>query len=188
LLAEFCGRGWFFRDFGGRRWGWGGVSVFGTRTLVRFFVFGRDGEGIEGAVVGALEAGLVAIEGGEGAGFVAQEAKGEGGAGLVVADIELHFDLWQLAGHLDVEESGFHIDGAGQAPAGGDELVDQEEVAGGLGLELGEVGVAKGAELVLGFGFEDDGVGGEAVDDGGVLAAGESLGGDRSVRKGAIGA
>jgi hypothetical protein len=67
-------------------------------------------------------------------------------------------------------------------------LADEAELDGGLGLKLGEVGVAEGAEVVLGLGFEDDKVGGEAVGDGGALAAGAALGCDGSVREGAIGA
>jgi hypothetical protein len=154
---------------------------------LRFSFFAAGSEHLECAVVGTLEVGLVTIEGGEGPGLV-QGAEGEGGAGILVADFELFVDGGFLAGGFEVEEGGFDGCGAVQAPIGGDELADEAELGGGLRLKLGEVGVAEGAELVLGLGFEDDGAGGEAVGDGGGLTAGETLGGGRSVRECAVGA
>jgi hypothetical protein len=151
-------------------------------------MFVAGGEGLQSAVVGALEVGLVPIESGEDAGFAAEGAEGEGDAGVVVADLELLADVGFLAGDFVVAEGGLDGGGAVQAPTGGDEFPDEVELEGGFGLELGEVGVAEGAEVVLGLGFEDEGAGGEAVGDGSGLAAGVARGGDRSVRAGAIGA
>lgn len=146
-------------------------------------------EGFEGAVEGAGVAGLVAVEGGEDAGLVAQGAEGQGGAGLVGADFEFLLDPGFLAGHFEIEEGGFEGGGAVHAPLGGDELEDEGVVNDVGGLEVGEVGVAEGVEVVFGFGLENDGgAGGEAVGEGGVAAAGEALGGDGPVGASAIGA
>ena len=136
-LWKFLSGGWFGggRDAGsqargeGRRRRWTAPSVYGTGTLVRFSIFAAGGEHLERAVVVALEAGLVAIEGVEGAGFGAQGAECEGGAGLAVADFEQLVDLGFLAGGFGVEEGGLNVGGAVQAPLGTDELVDQVEVA-----------------------------------------------------------
>ncbi len=146
-------------------------------------------EGFEGAVEGASVARLVTVEGGEDAGIVAQGAEGQGGAGLVVADLELLLDEVLAAGHFEVEEGAFEGGGAVHAPPGGDELDDEGLFDDVGGLEVVEVGVAEGVEVVLGFGFEDDGcAGGEAVGEGSVAAAFESLGRDRPVGACAIGA
>jgi hypothetical protein len=152
-----------------------------------FFTAGR--QGLESALAGAAVAGFVAADGGEGLGLVGAEgAKGEGGAGVGVADLEFLVDLRLLAGHFEVEEGGFDVAEAVQAPAGGDVLVEEAEFDGGGWPKLEEVGVAEGAIFVFGFVFEDDAARGEAVSSGAGLRAIAAVGSDGAAREGAVGA
>ena len=145
-------------------------------------------EELQNAVVDALEVGLVAAEGCEDAGFVAESAVGDGGAGFGVADLEFLLDLGFLALHFEIEERDFEGDGAVQAPAGGGERVDRVDLEAGFGPEVEDVSLAEGTETVHGLIAEDGAAGGEAVGEGGGLAAGEAFGGDGSARARSVGA
>lgn len=129
--------------------------------------------------------GVVTVEVGEGAGFVAEGAEGEGSAACGVVFLA---DFGFLARHFVVEEGGLGGEEAEPAPAGGDKQIDEPAVDGGCRLELVEIGLAEGAEVVLGLVWQDDLAGAEAVGDGGGPAAGESLGGFGTAGAGAVGA
>ncbi len=75
-----------------------------------------------------------------------------------------------------------------EPPAGADQLIDEVELRAGLGLVVGQVGFAKGAELLRGFVSEDELVGGESVGEAGGAGAGAALGGDGSAGSCAVGA
>jgi hypothetical protein len=155
------------------------VSVYGTGTLLNFFIFAL--QGLAGGFTDVVEVSLVPIEDGEDAGIVAQGAEGEGG-------FEILAGAGLLAGDFGIEEIDLQGPEAEQAPAGGGEAVDEGEVAGGLGRELEEVALAEGAEFVLGLVGEDDSAGGEAVGEGGGLAAGAACGCDGTARACSVGA
>ncbi len=130
----------------------------------------------------------MAVEALEGAGFVAEGLVCDDGAGFGGADFELLGDLGLLALHLEIEKRGLEEQDAVEPPAGGDQLIDEVELRAGLGLVVGQVGFAKGAELLLGFVSEDELVGGESVGEAGGVGAGAALGGDGSAGSGAVGA
>jgi hypothetical protein len=162
--------------------------------LLNFLNFAAGGvlvaasEVLEDAVAGAAEVGRVAIEDDEDAGIVTEGAEREGGLGFVGTDGKVLLYLWPLAEHFEVEEGGFDGPDAIEAPAGGDQFVDEiglDEVAG---LELDVPGLLEGLEAVLGFAGEDDAGSGEAVGHRAERGAGAAFGCDRSVRLGAIGA
>jgi Methyltransferase domain len=166
--------------------GRGGVFICGIRTLLHYFFFSLFAPGFEQFqefVADAAEVGLVAAEGLKDAGFVAEGAVGDGDAGCGVAGFDILVAL-----HFEIEEGGFEGDGAVEAPAGGGELVDEVDVEAGFGPELEDVGFAEGAELAHGLVAEDGAAGGEAVGEGGGLAAGEAFGGDGSAGAGSVGA
>jgi hypothetical protein len=145
------------------------------------FILAPGGQGLAGGFIDPVEAGVVAIEVGEGAGFVAEGAEGEG-------EFEFLPDAGFLAGDFGIVEVDFEGPEAVQAPAGGGEQVDECELEGGFGLEFGEVEFAKGTEFVRRLVREDDLAGGEAVGERRGLAAGESFGGLGSAGAGAVGA
>jgi hypothetical protein len=131
--------------------------------------------------VDAVEADGVAIEVGEGVRFVAEGAEGCG-------HFEILADAGYLAGDCGIQEVGLDGPEAIEAPAGGGEEGDEVNLANGAGPEVGEVGVAKGAILFLGFTRKNDLAGGEAVGEGRGLAAGESFRGLGPTGASAIGA
>ncbi|HEY1206678.1 MAG: hypothetical protein ABSH46_09245 [Bryobacteraceae bacterium] len=142
----------------------------------------------QGGVVGALEVGLVAVKAGKDAGLVVEGAECECGAGCGVIAFGFIAAVAFSAADFDFDEGGLDGFGADEAPACGDESIDEEDIDQGRGPEVEEVDFAEGAEVVFGFVFEDDLAGGEAVGDGGGGAAGEALGGDGSAGPGAVGA
>jgi hypothetical protein len=135
--------------FGGRRRGVGRLAG-GLEAL----------ELVEGTVEGALDAGFVAAEGGDGLG-VSPEDVGEAAAwgelGVLLLDVLL------VVGEAEIEEAGFEAAAAVEAPLGHDDLVDEGGFEGAGGLEVVEEGVAEFVESIFVF-VEDGGVfGGEAV-------------------------
>jgi len=163
-----------------------GLCVAGF--MVKFLIFEPGVEELQGAVELGAEAGFVAVEAFEGATIFYQMLVGDGGASLAVADVVLFADLGFLASDLAVHKGGLKGQDAVVAPAGGDQLIDEVEPGAGLGLELGQVFFAQGIELLLGFAFDEELVGGESVGEGGGAGAGASLGGDGSAGLGAVGA
>ena len=122
----------------------------------------------EGAIVRAVETGLVAAEG---LPFGVGLADGEGGAsGLVESGFsfvesgsgEVHFAF------------GLHPEDARLAPFVDGHFLDDAEFGGGFGLEFGDQFVEQLLELSWGFVGEDDDIGGEPVGDrveGGIVFA-----------------
>src|ERR1700690_385963 len=147
--------------------GWGGVEEF------------------QGAAGLGAEAGCVAVEAFEGAAIVYQVLVGDGGLGLGAADLEHGANFGLLANHLVLHEDGLEDQDAVEAPAGDDQLIDEVEAGGGLGLVLGEV-LFHGVEVLSGFGFEDDQVGGEAVGEAGAAGAGAAFWGGGGAGFGAV--
>jgi len=164
------------------------VSVRGTGFLVKFPIFQQRGEELESPAAFGAEAGLVAVEALEGAGFVAEGLVGDDDAGFGGADFELFEDLGFLAVHFVVDEGGLEGQDAVEAPADGDELIDEVALGTGLGLIFGQVVFAKGVEFLLGFVSQDEPAGGESVGEAGGVGAGAALGGDGSAGFCAVGA
>jgi len=163
-----------------------GLCVAGF--MVKSLIFELGVEEFHGAAELGAEAGFVAVEALEGSAIVYQVLVGEGGLGLVAADLEDGADFGLLANHLIVHEGGLEGDDAVEAPAGDDQLIDEVEAGAGLGLVIGEVFFAEGGELLLGLVGEGDLFGGESVGEAGGAGAGASLGGDGSAGFGAVGA
>ena len=128
------------------------------------------------------------LEAFEAAGIVAEVLVGDGGADVWAQALVLLVDLGLLADNLELHEGVLEGDDAVEAPAGGDQVIDEVEAGAGLGLVLVEVFFAQGVELLLGFAFEEDLVGGESVGEAGGAGAGEAVGGDGSAGFGAVGA
>ena len=175
------------------RWWSGGIliTVIGfcvAGFVVKFLILGLGVQEFQSAAELGAEAGLVAVEAFEAAGIVYQVLIGDGGTGLGIADLELPADLGFLARDLVIHEGGLEGEDAVVAPAGGDQLIDEVEAGAGLGLVLGQVFFAKGVELLLGFAFDEELIGGEAVGERGGAGAGATLGGDGAVGLGAVGA
>jgi hypothetical protein len=97
-------------------------------------------------------------------------------------------DLGLVADHLEVEERGFVGPGAVQAPARCEQLLDEVLLVRVAGLEVAQVDIAQGAELLFGLVIEKDAAGAEAVGEGGGVGTGAAFGGHGSARAGAIGA
>jgi hypothetical protein len=115
---------------------------------------------VEGAIKGALDAGFVAAEGGEGVGALPEHV-GEAAAGGEVGVLLL--DVCLAVGETEVEETGFEAAKAAEPPLGHDDLMDEGGFEGAGGLEVVEEGVAEFVEGIVVF-VEDGGVfGGEAV-------------------------
>jgi hypothetical protein len=186
-LGESGGRGFggLFGVFLRLREASGRVFVFGIRFVWQIGkIVGRRGlalaeEVVEGALVHAMVAGLVAIDeveaGGGGGGGVGAGDGGEGASGGVV-------------GGGAVDEGGLDGPAAADAPLADDHLLDVAELDGVAGVVAGDEVVEEGAEGGGGLVLEDDGAGEEAVADGvrgGTLFA---LRGDGAAGAGAIGA
>jgi hypothetical protein len=130
---------------------------------------------------------LVAVEGVQGTVLVGEVGEGQGVLGGAVAAAEFVLDIPAVAVGFDDDQVGLVAPDAVEAPAGGGEAVDAGEFERGLGLEFFEVGVAEALEGLLGFIFEDDAGGGEAVLEGGGAGAGEAFGGFGSIGECAVG-
>ncbi len=133
---------------------------------------------VEGAVEGALDAGLVAAEGVEDAGRgtgVPAEDVGEfvfvGKADVAVFEVPLAVD------EAEIEEAGFDGAAAGEAPLGHDDLVDEGGFEGAGGLEVIEEGVEEFVEGLVVFAADDGVIGSEAVFEGIGADGGLALGG-----------
>jgi hypothetical protein len=154
---------------------------------VQFPIFLPGVQHFHDFVANAAEAGLVAAEAGEDAGSVIEGAVGEGVADVRAAGFEL-LEVGFAADDFDFEEGGLVGPDAVEAPAGGDELFDEVGFVGIAGLEVEQVHVAEGEEVVLGLVVEEDATGGESMGDAGGVGAGAALGGDGTAGFGAIGA
>ena len=146
----------------------GGLRVFvrGTRFFIQCPVCAGGVERLDDLVADAAEAGLVAAEAGQDTGFVEERAEGEGRADFVAAGLELLLNFGFAAADFDFEEGGLERPNAVQAPAGGDQLLDEVGFEGTTGLKVEQAELAEGAEVLLGLVLEEDAAGGEAwVDD-----------------------
>jgi hypothetical protein len=129
---------------------------------------------MEGAVEGALGAGLVATKGGEGIGALAEDV-GQF-LGLVVVVEELLIVVVQVE-EAEFEEAGFDAAEAGELPLGHDDLVDEGGFEGAVGLELFEEGGAEFFEIRFLFAIDDRAFGGEAMLEGIEANGGLAFGG-----------
>jgi hypothetical protein len=178
-------------SIGAGQWREGGVFIVGIRFLLHFSVFAFFEIGFElfdEAVVGAADAGLMAAEGSEGARVLVEGAVSQGAAGFGVADRVLLGDLGLLLFNFEIDHGGLDAGDAEKTPADGHEFVEEIPVDEGFGLELDDVTLAEGAEILLGLVSEDGAARIEAVGDGGGVRTGAALGGFGTVREGAIGA
>ena len=139
------------------RWGiWGGLlfirlGICVAGFMVKFLIFELGGQEFDGAAELSAEAGFVAVEAFEGAAIVYQMLVGDGGAEVSAATFELSVDLGLLAVHLELHEGALEGDDAVEAPAAGDQLIDEVELGAGLGLVMAEVFFAEGVVLLVGF-------------------------------------
>lgn len=167
-----------------------GVSVLGISVVLQNFVleFAVGMEGCQGAVGVAAVAGFVAVEQGENFGVVGERPEGEIEARVAVDAVVvlLHFVL--LVDHFDVERGGLDREDAFEAPASGDQLLDQAEFDLVAGFEGGQVGVAHRLEFLFGFIGEDEIAGVEAMRDGVCGRAGDSFRGLAAFGEGSVGA
>ena len=137
----------------GRLWGpWG----------MEGFVGAAFSQVVEGAGILTIQRGLIALEQVEGLGRVGGFAEGHGGQRGVTA-----FFGVEVRG-LIFERGGLEHAGAGHAPAGGRHGFDQKELVGGGGLKFLDIVGQETLPLLVGFGFEDEAAGQQAVA-GGVL-------------------
>jgi len=87
-----------------------------------------------------------------------------------------------------IEESGLNGGITDETPVGGGELVNQVGLRLALRAEMVEVGAEVGLVVFFGFVLEDDGAGGESVDDGVLRGDLLAFGGSRAAGFGAVGA
>lgn len=143
-------------DFGGGLF----VELGGAEGAI-----GLEGaELMEGAVIGALGAGLVATEAFDG-----------GGVGAVAEGIA-------IAGS---GELGFETAEAVEVPSGVEELAESDGFDGALGSELGEERILKGVEFLAFIIADDEVAGGEPVT--GCVLPNASLAGDGAGAGGVLG-
>jgi hypothetical protein len=152
------------------------LGLFGGIGFVGGLAGGLEAlEFVEGAEEGALDAGLVATEHGEGVGVFVKDL-----SQLLVAeevDVFLAIEILLFVGEAEFEEAGFDAAAAGEAPLSYDHLVDEGGFEGTGGLEVVEEGVAEFVEGLLVF-DENDGVfGDEAVFEGIEANGGFAFGG-----------
>ena len=167
------------------------MFIYGIRLNVHFFyfaIFAAGLETLEEPVVGAANTAFVAVEDAEGSGVVAEGLEGQRAAGFDIADRELLFDGGLLVVEFEVEQGGLDGGDAQESPAGGDEFIELVEVGASLRLEIDDVGLAEGAELLFGLVSEDGTARVEAVGDVGGVGKGPALGGFGPVRERAVGA
>jgi hypothetical protein len=144
-------------------------------------------ERLQDAVVIVLEAGLIAIEEGERTAVAHESFEGDGEAVMFGQPFEAFTEALFLIEHALLEEPGFDAGVAGETPTGGGELMDEIGLGLGVGAEVIEIAAELGLILVGGFIEEDDGAGGESVDQG--IAGGGLLtgAGGRASGFGAVG-
>ena len=103
---------------------------------------------MEGAEEGALGAGLVAAEGGEGLGAAAEEV----GQCLIGVEAGVTgFEVLPVVVVAEREDSGFEFAAAGEAPLGHDDLVDECGFEGSDGQEVVEEGTEEVVESLSVF-------------------------------------
>ena len=109
------------------------------------------------AFVDAVEAGFVAGDERESAGFVGQTAEGCCDLIAGVGGFRLGFVWKQLAVHFTIEKRGFDHAQAKYAPAGGDHLLYQTLFDRGAGLISSGVIGEHFLVIIVTFALEDDG-------------------------------
>ena len=133
---------------------------------------------MEGAVEGALDAGLVTAEGVEDAGCgTGVPAEDVGDFVFVGKAVIVGVEGLLLVDEAEIEEAGFDGAAAGEAPLGHDDLVDEGGFEGAGGLEVIEEGVEEFFEGVFLFAPDDGVIGSEAVFEGIGADGGLALGG-----------
>jgi hypothetical protein len=129
----------------------------------------RGGSGLQAAqllerpVEGAIEVALIPGQQGQTLPAIGQSLEDPGQAILSSQVRELVVDIFGAARELIREQAGFDGPDAAQAPAGDGHGLDQIHLDIVGRLELLDVGVEEELELFLGFGGEQDGLGGETV-------------------------
>ena len=152
--------------------------IFGFGFGLGGFAGGLEfGEGFDGAEVAAVKAGLVAGEEAEGVGTVGEGFPGVGCAGGFIDGDVFFFEFGLQAGHLVVEEGGFHGPGAMLSPFARNDLLDEMSFGWANGLVLVHVGVEEELEFGFVFVLEDYGFGEHAVEGGVLRGALFALGG-----------
>ena len=167
------------------------MFIAGIRFLLHFSVsaFCEIGfELIDEAVVGAADAGLMAAEGSEGGRVLVEGAVSQGATGVGVADRVGLSDLGFLLVDFEIDHGGLDAGNAEKTPADGHEFVEEIPVDEGFGLELEDITLTEGAEVLLGLVREDGAARVEAVGDGGGVRTGTALGGIGTVRERPVGA
>jgi hypothetical protein len=101
---------------------------------------------------------------------------------------EFFLDVFGAARQLVGEQAGFDGPDAAQAPAGDGHGLDQIHLDRVGGLELLDVGVEEELKLFVGFGGEQDGLGGEAVAEAVAGRLGSAFRGSGAAGLGAVGA
>jgi hypothetical protein len=101
---------------------------------------------------------------------------------------EFFVDVFGSPGQLIGEQAGFDGPDAAEAPAGDGHGLDQVHFDGAGGLELLDVGVEEELELFVGFGGEQDGLGGEAVAEAVAGGLGSAFRGGGAAGLGTVGA
>jgi hypothetical protein len=116
-----------------------------------------------GAVIGAVERGFVADQDIQRPAFPGELLKDKGEAGFLADVVEGVVDVGLRDGQFVVEQIGFKIADASQAPAGDGHGMDQLYFDGVGGVVAVDVGVEEKLEVVLRFTVEDAELGGESV-------------------------
>jgi hypothetical protein len=131
----------------------------------------------QAAEKGALDAGLIAGEGGERGGVVqfVAEAEGQPMRGREICQAPAGAGFW--IGALQVAVAGFEVTGAAETPGGNDDLLEDEFFERADGVEVAGEGLGKSVEFLRVLGIDDDVGGGEAVLEGVEADAGFALGG-----------
>jgi hypothetical protein len=139
-------------------------------------------------IVGAVQGTLVANQHAEAHLMVGHGLKDPGHAAGAVDLGELPLDILLPVDHLVVEHFGLDAIQAAEAPAGGGHGLDQVHFDAGGGLEIPEVGIAKGFEVFGGLVRQDNGFRGQSVAGAVMGRCGAAVGCGGAVRLGAVGA
>jgi len=142
----------------------------------------------EGPVEGAIEVALVTGQQGQTLTTIGQHFKNPGEAIFAGHVGEFVVDFFGAARQLVGEQAGFDGPDAAQAPAGDGHGFDQIHLDRVGGLELLDVGIEEELELLVGFGGEHDGLGGEAVAEAVAGRLGSAFLGGGAAGLGAVGA
>lgn len=135
-----------------------------------------------GAVDGAPQTCFVTVEGSEGRTACGESVEGESAAGWFIDARELAVDARTLAIHFEVERRRFDRHHAAEAPASGDDVVNEIEFGLSGRLPVLEVGGEELVKFFLVLIGEDDDLAGEPVHGGVAGRAGFAFGGNRSAR------